>query len=302
LYIAEGDSVSQGQKIALIKPSPEMDGKLNDAQLNVERAREDFEGKNNQLKNRLSELDAQKQQVELDSSQYMKLKNLWAQDIGSKLDLDRAKLRYETTASRYKVMRNQYEQAKKTLRINYEKALNALAADKESMAEYTIEAKINGIVYALYKEQGDLITPQERLAEIGSDNHFVVEMDVDEVDIAKIQLGDTAIVKLEAYPESVFQSTVHYISPKKNEKTQTFLVEGYFLDQPNRLYSGLSGEANIIVAKRTNSLVIPTDYLIGQDRVLTDHGVIQIKTGVKNMRYVEVLSGIDTSTTLRRPE
>ena len=42
------------------------------------------------------------------------------------------------------------------------------------------------------------------------------------------------------------------------------------MSHPNVLYPGLSGEANIIIAKKENVLTIPKEYLIDGNKVKTD--------------------------------
>jgi multidrug efflux pump subunit AcrA (membrane-fusion protein) len=161
---------------------------------------------------------------------------------------------------------------------------------------------MDGKVYTLNKEVGELISPQEKIAEIGSSNRFIIEMDIDEVDIAKISLGDSVAITLEAYPGEVFLAKTSRIVPRKDELTQTFRVESVFLDEIEKLYSGLSGEANIMVATRKNAMIVPSEYVIEGNKVITSDGEQEVKIGVTNMEFTEILSGIDTTTTLIKPE
>ena len=45
------------------------------------------------------------------------------------------------------------------------------------------------------KEEGDFISAQEKVAEIGSHNSFKIEMDIDEVDITKVKLNNFYSIK-----------------------------------------------------------------------------------------------------------
>ena len=82
------------------------------------------------------------------------------------------------------------------------------------------------------------------------------------------------------------------ILPKKDERNQTFKVEALFTETPKVLYPGLSGESNIIISKKDNVLTIPKNYIIGNNQVKTDNGLVTITTGLENMEFVEVTSGI----------
>ena len=157
-------------------------------------------------------------------------------------------------------------------------------------------------MYALYKEPGEIITIQEPLATLGKANSFIIEMLVDEVDIVHVAKGQKVIVRLEAYANTVFTGIVKKIFPKKDERNQTFKVEALFETQPEVLYPGLSGEANIIVAKKDNALTIPKEYLIDNTKVMTDQGLMSIKIGIQNLEFVEVLAGIDEKTPIYKAE
>jgi multidrug efflux pump subunit AcrA (membrane-fusion protein) len=123
-------------------------------------------------------------------------------------------------------------------------------------------------------------------------------MSVDEVVIRQIALDQTAIVSLDAYPDEVFELTIKKIYPTKDQKTQTFMVEAFFNNPPDRLFVGLSGEANIIIQKSENAIWIPNEYLFNVNMVKTPDGEVEISLGLRNMYQVQVLEGIDTSTIL----
>jgi HlyD family secretion protein len=168
--------------------------------------------------------------------------------------------------------------------------------------DYTVNSKINGKVYALYKEPGEIVNTMEPLAAIGSKRNFIIELLVDEVDIVKISLGQDVLITLDAYKNQVFKGKTSMIYPQKDERNQTFLVEAVFEKPPNVLYPGLSGEANIIIAKKEHVLTIPKSYVIDGSMVKTDEGLTPITTGLENMEFIEVLSGINKDTYLYNPE
>ncbi|MEX2379607.1 MAG: efflux RND transporter periplasmic adaptor subunit, partial [Vicingaceae bacterium] len=179
---------------------------------------------------------------------------------------------------------------------------NRLNQNEKTLNEYNIQAKAKGKVYQLFKEAGELINPQEPFGEIGSNGHYKITMDIDEVDITKLELGDTAIIRLDAYPEREFTARIQKIYPKKDPTTLTFKVEGQFVNPPPKLYNGLAGEANVIVGRHQNVITIPTEYLKSPNTVLTENGEQAIEIGLNNLEFVEVISGIDTSTALIKPE
>ena len=258
-------------------------------------------GNNNLLKNIQLEIKTIKEQVSLDSINFKRQERLWSQNIGRKSDLDQFKLKYQTSQKQLDILEQKLVQTKTNLKNNYKKALTKTKTEKSQLADYTVRSEIAGKVYFINKEVGDFISSQERFAEIGSDDKFKLEMDIDEVDITKIELGDSVLILLDAYANQIFVATVNKIFPKKDDITQTFRVESGFKELPPKLYNGLAGEANIIVSRRNNTLVIPAEYLLPNNKVMTTDGERNIKVGLKNLEFVEILSGIDTTTTIIKP-
>ena len=125
---------------------------------------------------------------------------------------------------------------------------------------------------------------------------------VDEVDIVKIIEDQTVLITLDAYKGEVFTGKVSKILPKKDERNQTFVVEAIFDNPPKKLYPGLSGEANIIIATKNEVLTIPKEYLIDENKVKTDDQLVEIVIGLQNMEFVEVISGITEDSYIYKPK
>jgi HlyD family secretion protein len=291
LYIDEGSTVKIGDKLFQIhNNNPTLNAEK--AKLAYQLAIEDYKGKDAVLISLQKEISAAKLKLELDSSNFFRQKNLWQQNIGSKADYDAKKLAYELTKNNLALLKNNYSQSSNNLsnnvsqaEINYQSAL-LLASD------YTIKAVEEGKVYAINKKAGENVTTMEALAEIGSSNSFIIEMLVDEMDITKIQTGFTVLIELEAYKGEIYTATIRKIYPQKDIRNQTFTLEAVFKESPKVLYPGLSGEANIIIQKKENALIIPKAYLINENFVQTDNGLIEIKKGIETTEFIEVLSGI----------
>lgn len=303
IYVNEGDLVVEGQVLFQIHPTAEVKSQLVNTEIDLKDAKFNYLGKSSLLKNIELEIETATEQLLLDSINFRRQESLLDKEVGKKIDYDQAKLKYQKSILQLNLLNQKLIQTQSNLQSNYRKALSRNKSQLSQLEDYTMLSAINGKVYSIEKKVGDLISSQERFAYIGSSDEFTIEMNIDEVDITKIEIGDTAILSLDAYPEEVFSGLVSKIYPKKNELTQTFLVEAEFINPPSRLYDGLAGEANIVVSKRRNALVIPADYLQSNGNVLTkNNGEVEIKLGVKNLEFVEVLSGINKESVLLKPE
>ncbi|MBT8183424.1 MAG: HlyD family efflux transporter periplasmic adaptor subunit [Eudoraea sp.] len=299
--VEEGDIVSKGTPILqIINTRPKLN--TENARLALQLAEENYKGSSAVLKNIKDQIEAAELSLANDSINYYRQKNLWDQQIGSKVEYDNRKLAYELSQKNLNSLINQYERSSNELRTQMEQASNNFRDAQESTKDFTVSSKINGRVYALFKNPGEIVTTLEPLASIGSKDVFISELLVDEVDIVKLGLGQKAIIALDAYPDEVFEAEVTKIYPKKDERSQTFRVEALFLSPPEKLYPGLSGEGNIIIDQRQEVLTIPKGFLIEGNKVQTEDGLVEVELGLQNLEEVEVLSGITENTYILMPE
>lgn len=300
LYVAEGDTVGAGQLIAkMVTEAPEL--VRENAKLTVDLAAEKLQGKANNLATLEQECAIARDQLRLDSLNYVRQKNLWEQQIGSQVEFENRKLRYEQAANNLRILEQRYAQTRNELINAYARSKNALAQAETKLQEHHIQARIKGKVYALLKEEGEFVLNQEVIAQLGSEDAFLIEMAVDEVDVARLRVGQRAMAVLDAYGDQVFEAEVIRIYPKKDDRSQTFKVEARFLEAPEVLYAGLSGEANILIQAKERALLIPLPYLGPGHTVRTDSGRVQVRTGLRSMEQVEILSGLDTSSVIYKP-
>jgi multidrug resistance efflux pump len=301
IWVEEGDKVAKGDPILqIINTSPELN--TENAKLALQLARENYSGNAAVLSGIKDEIQAAELKLKNDSINYFRQKNLWSQNIGSKLEYDNRKLAYELSQNNLSLLKRKYDRTKNELETQVMQAENNYKTALTNTNDFTITSKINGKVYALYKNQGEIVNTMEPVAAVGRSDKFVVELLVDEVDIVKLKIGQAVFITLDSYNSKVFEGTLDKIYPRKDERSQTFKVEALFKDPPATLYPGLSGEGNIIIAEKEETLTIPKEYVIGESHVLTDDGETEITIGLQNLDRVEILGGIDEKTAIYKPE
>ena len=301
LYVEEGDSVFKNQKLLkIVNTNPSLSSE--NAKLAFELAKNNYSGNAAVLNSIEEDLDAAKLKLANDSVNYCRQKNLWDQQIGSKAQYDNSKLAYDLSRSTLNRLQNEYARTKRELQTQLEQAQNQYKASLVTTGDFTVRSKLNGTIYSIYKNPGELVNTLEPIATLGCSEEFIIELLVDEVDVVQIQEGQQLIVILDAYGERTFKAEISKILPEKDYRNQTFTVEARFLDVPERLYPGLSGEANVLIAIKENALVIPRAYLVDDNKVTTEAGEIEIEIGLMNLQYVEVLSGIGRDDWILKPE
>jgi multidrug resistance efflux pump len=297
IFKKEGSALGAGETILLLDNIQ--------ANANYSTASDALEtAKNNerQLLDLKSQLLVQLEQFKLDSTNYMRQKRLWENEIGSYAQLEMKKLAFESSKNAVQVLNNKISVTAKQLSFNTIQAKNLVQLSEKSLNDFQVKSAISGTLYQLNTTVGDWISPVKPIAVIGNSNHYVLRLNIDEMDIAKIQINQTAVVSLDAYPGKAFKAHVSRIVPIMDPKTQSFTVEAMFDEVPEKLYPGLSAEVNIITNVKPNALLIPLSYLGKNNQVLTDQGEIKVKPGLKNMEWIEILSGLTANTLLIEPE
>jgi len=299
--VEEGDLVSKDQAlIQIINSTPKLNAQ--NAKFALDLAKENYNGSAAVLSGIEDEIMAANLKYQNDSINYFRQKKLWEQSIGSKVEYDSRKLAYDLSLNNINLLRSRYNRTENELSTAVKQAQNNYRTSLIATKDFTVKSKINGKVYALYKNAGELVTTMEPLAAIGSKDDFVIEMLVDEVDIVRISKQQEVLINLDAYNGKVFTGKVFKILPQKDERNQTFKVEALFNEAPDVLYPGLSGEANIIIAKRENVLTIPKEYLFENNKVMTNDGLVDVILGVENLEFVEIISGISEETQISKPK
>lgn len=296
--VQEGDSVRKGQPILRLS-NPALELTTQNARINATFN----EVKNN--KERLEELEQvvenARQQLVNDSNLVVRQRVLWSQNVGSKTELEQRELKFETSKTNFENATLRYQQLKKQLEFTERQTRTSQAISAANERELTVTSRINGRVYSLLKEVGEMVTFQTPLAIVGEAG-FYLELQVDENDIGLIQTGQRVMVTMDSYKDQVFEAKVTKIYPIMNENSRSFTLEATFVSLPVKLYPNLTTEANIIITTRERALLIPRNYLMnGSAVLLRDGSKREVVTGLMDYQKVEILKGLTAEDELLKP-
>lgn len=192
----------------------------------------------------------------------------------------------------------QVEQA----RINLQRA-------EENLAKATLTAPFTGVVTAVHVNEGE--QAGGILVEMVDNDSLEVVLDVDEIDIGSIGVGQSASLTLEAWPDEEIESAVTTIAPRASESGDTALVtyEVYLslgqTERPARV--GMTANANLITAQREDVLLVPNAAIqidrdsgeVTVNRVITeaDGGqqieAVPVTIGLRDGRYTQITGGLE---------
>ena len=193
--------------------------------------------------------------------------------------------------------------------------LDAASAQGEEAQKYWQEAykptpllaPIEGEVIVRAVEPGQTVTSAE--AVIVLSDRLIVKAQVDETDIGKVTLGQSAIISLDAYPQKEVNGTVDHIAYESQIINNVTIYEVDILPEkvPEVFRSGMSANVDIIEKSRANILLIPLEAVMqekGDRFVLVSEGVDiepvkrKVTLGISDESNVEVISGIGAKDTL----
>lgn len=294
--VKEGDEVKAGQILYIINNTAPA-ARLDAANESYDKARENLSSRSrilNDLKLLMQNADIK---FSNDSLQYFRLKNLWDQDVGTKSALDNAETQYRTSSNEKKSAREKYYSTINDLNISLKNAKSQVAGAKNDLSNYIIRAENNSTVYQMMKEKGEAVRGNDAVAMLGKSGDRLIRLAVDQQDIDLLQVGQQVLLKTDATGDKIFQAKVVRIYPAMNEADQTFRVEAVFTDGNTKTYIHTSVEANIVIRKKQQVLVIPGKALLNGDsvKVKKDGKVfsLAVKTGIRTLDEVEIVSGLD---------
>jgi HlyD family secretion protein len=298
--VTEGDIVKKGQPLFRI---------LNEAsQLNTQNARLAAEYSSvaanaNKLNELLANIEMAQAKLQTDSSLLQRQRNLWAQQIGTRNELDLRELTFKNSQDGYHAAIYRYNDLKKQLDFAAKQSRKNLEISTSLSSDFTVKSEIAGKVYRILKEKGEIVNPQTPIAIIGATEQYELDLEVDEYDIVKIQLGQKVLVNMDAYKGKTFEARVTKINPIMNDRTRSFTIEAEFTNPPPALFPNLTVEANILIQSKQKAITIPRSYLV-QDSfvVVKDKGKTKVETGLKDYQVVEITKGINKEDVIVKPE
>jgi len=299
LLVSEGDMIKNGDPILQLSNTT--------AQLNAENARitADYAAvaaNNEKINEGKISIDLAKTKMQNDASLLQRQQNLWAQQIGTRNELDMRELSYKSSVNAYESARLRLAELQKQLSFQAKQSQKNLQISTTQSGDYIIKSNANGRVYSILKEKGEMVNTQSPVALVGDGNAFSLELQVDEYDIAKVKPGQKIVLSMDSYKGQVFEAVVEKVIPVMNERSKSFTIEAGFVKQPASLFPNLSCEANIIIREKEKALTIPRAYLLEGDFVLlANKEKRKVTTGLKDYKLVEIISGLNVNETILKP-
>lgn len=247
LPVNEGDRVEAGQLLVVLD-TIQLKSDVDQARYAV-----------GEIKARLNGAKAQLEQAE---EEYERQKRLYESNLTSETTYQTAFYAWQNAKSSYEAMQAQARQFQARL----EQQLDYLRKAK-------IVAPMDGIITYLDCEVGEIAAAQSiysqgrTLMTISDLDVFEVEVEVDETEIIKVDLGQHAEIEVDAHPDTTFSGQVvevgnTAVTSVGQDQSTNFRVTVVFEDPDVVLRPGMSATVDITTSARNDVLTIPYSSVV----------------------------------------
>lgn len=145
-------------------------------------------------------------------------------------------------------------------RITAQQAVIAQAEERRSFTE--VKAPIAGFVLAKTSEAGNLVQPGTEILKIGDFSRSKVVVQVSELELTNLRVGQSVQVRLDAVPNQRFTGTIARITPAANPTSRLLPIEIVVPNPTGQNGSGLLARVTFESDARRN-IVVPVSALQG---------------------------------------
>ena len=127
---------------------------------------------------------------------------------------------------------------------------------------------LNGVVTRQEARVGETVSLNSSLVSVISSSKFEIEANIPEADVAKVKVGDTAKVTLDAFGlEKVFEVRVSQVDPGETivEGVAVYKTKFQFLKEQEEVKSGMTANIDILTATAENVLAIPQRAIVSKN-------------------------------------
>ena len=181
-----------------------------------------------------------------------------------------------------------------------EEQIRALAKSGASKRTLTFRSPVSGVITEKKALQGMRFMPGDTLYQVADLSSVWVVADVFEQDIAQVRTGAMAKVRINAYPDKVFEGRVTYVYPTLNPETRTVPVRVELANPGQLLKPAMFAQVEVPVGGKGQVVTVPTSAVIDSGTrqiVLIAHGEGRfeprdVKLGGRSESHIEVMDGV----------
>jgi HlyD family secretion protein len=177
------------------------------------------------------------------------------------------------------------------------------------LADTEITAPFDGLIVRRQRDPGDVVVTGSPILSLVSLEQLWISAWIDETEMARIEVGQTARVVFRSESERSFPGEVARLGKETDRETREFIVDVQILELPTNWAVGQRAEVYIETARKNKVTLLPATYVRWQENApgvfvnLGNHAVWRsVKLGLRSPEMVEVVDGLQPGDTVVIPQ
>jgi RND family efflux transporter MFP subunit len=239
-------------------------------------------------------------------------KSISAQISNARLAVERAELAEKKARRKWDTLKPEERESIKKETEQSRQTLYELYAQAEKT---TVTSPIDGVIIEQNAREGEVA--QGTIVRIIDQDSLRVEALIPEVDIAKVQKGDKAVVIFDAYPDKTIQGELKSMDITKTIKeNNTYYKANVDIKEQGKLVilDGMNAEVDIQIDGRESVLIVSRKFtkkdemgyfvyvLSGKKRNKEQFSKKYFQAGIIGDNFIEIISGLENEEKIVLPE
>lgn len=303
LNVDVGDAVKRGQILARLDNSLLVSA-VNEAEAELAAQSAEVAQAQAQVNDALAKVDAARLELQQATADAARQQQLFGQGAIAAQSAEQSQTLARTSAQALRSAQQQVRVAQRTVTATQRRvaAQQAVVVQAQKRLSYAVlTSPISGVVLEKLTEPGNLLQPGGEVLRLGDFSRVKVVVQVSELELANIQVGQSVQVRLDAFPKQQLQGEVRRISPAAEPTARLIPVEVIIPNRNGRIGSGLLARVSFSQPGQ-EKIVVPQTALPGESSrtlfVVTGDGEQSkvtersVTLGERANGQVEILSGL----------
>ncbi|MEH2317729.1 efflux RND transporter periplasmic adaptor subunit [Nostoc sp.] len=293
LNLDVGDQVKLGQNVGQLDDAI-LSTELKQAEAELAALKSEVARATNQVSNARADVERARLEVVQAQADSERQQRLFKAGAIAEQVAQRARTQAQTAAQALRAAQEQVRTEQQAVaaaqgRVLAGQALVAQTKERSSYARLT--SPITGVVIQKVTEPGNLLQAGSEVLKIGDFNRVKVIVQVSELELAQIQVGQSVKVRLDAFPDQALIGRVTRISPAADATARLIPVEVVIPNTQGKIGSGLLARVNF-ENQTQQRVVVPQTAIQKQAGSKNSKGTGETQTNVRQESSSRNTSGI----------
>jgi RND family efflux transporter MFP subunit len=253
-FVDIGDRVQEGQLLAVIE-APEVDRQVQQAQASVSRAEAALE----QAKAALEQSNTQMNLAEVTAQRWT---TLFGKRVVSRQEVDEKQAAYDARRADNKAAQASVSAANDVVAASRAELQRLM----ELKGFQELRAPFSGVITVRNTDMGALIrggaSEGRELFRLAQTGQLRIMINVPQVNVPAISVGDSASVTVDALPQRTFEGRIARTANALDPATRTLLTEVHVPNRDNVLLPGMYSHVTLAKARTAPAVTIPGETLV----------------------------------------